>query len=196
MFYAIEMNKTNKAELYQKFEKFKLEDDIGKKEVLKTEIEAVLLAALDNHLTAEDYFVWGLLYYFSSEDQAGTLKVAQDKFRQALKLDKAYLMARLYLGHCLQDEHNFREALKEYEQVNGTQLKQEYPVWRYVKLREQIGYCYYQLGDKDKAEAYFQEVLQHYRTLPYEETAVPSEMMQCLPEQHPIALAMRRMEEQ
>ena len=65
----------------------------------------------------------------------------------------------------------------------------------YVKLIEQIGFCNYRLGNKDIGRKRFQEVLEWYRKLPIEDKAVPTELIQCLPESDEIVIEMKKIED-
>lgn len=84
---------------------------------------------------------------------------------------------------------NFKKAIE----LDKQKLK-EFQVWRYTKLIEQIGYCYYKLGDKQKGEEYFEEVLVWYKRLPETDRVVPYELISCLPKKHPIVIEIKIIE--
>ena len=75
-----------------------------------------------------------------------------------------------------------------------SQKLKNFQVWRYTKLIEQIGYCEYKLGNVKIGEKHFEEVLEWYKKLPEIDRVVPSELMECLPENHPIALEMKKID--
>ncbi|MDJ1497163.1 hypothetical protein QNI19_29765 [Cytophagaceae bacterium DM2B3-1] len=175
--------------LYKKFDAFDKPVDDSEKLILRNAVEVILKAIPSQQLDAEDYYLWGYLYYFSDGDRPTLRKVAKGKFEQSLAIDSDYYRSRLYLAHCLHDERELDDALQEYERVDQETLRQEFPIWRYVKLREQIGYCYYQLGFPTKGEAYFEEVLEYYRTID-DQLAVPHELLSCLHKNHPIVIAL------
>lgn len=186
------MNSTYKKILIKKYEEFSLENKSDRKKILRGEIEQLL--ANQDILDAEDYFIWGLIYYMIDGNENNIL-TAQGKFSKAIELDPKNYMPRLYLGHCYQDLGLIEEALKNYLKVDGERLKQEYPIWRFVKLKEQIGYCYYNLGNFVLGERYFEEVVKYYMKLPIDETAAPHEMRRCLPKDHKLIIEMNQIME-
>lgn len=184
------MNLTYKDIVYRKYEDFSVEGNSERKKLLKLEIEKILKE--QEGLDSQDYYVWGLTLYMDNKDE-NSIPFAHEKFRKSVDLDPKNFMARLYSAHCYQDQGQFKEALNEYLKVDLSRLKQEFPIWRYITLREQMGFCYYQLGKTDTGEMYFKEVLKYYRMLPEDETVSPVEMLKCLPYGHELAVEMRKL---
>jgi len=122
------------------------------------------------------------------------IEEAHQYFLQSLKKDTKYYMARLYSAHCYHDKSEFEEALREYLTVDCELLKAEFPIWRYVKLQEQIGYCLYKLGKISEAKKYFQDTLELYQTENYEEMVDPSEVFECLEEFDPMYTKFKEIE--
>ena len=89
---------------------------------------------------------------------------------------------------------DYKSALQYYLSVNRQEMK-EFQVWRYVKLIEQIGFCYHQLGDEPEGRRYFKKVLAWYRKLPMDERVVPTELLQCLDPTDPIVTEIKQIED-
>lgn len=185
--------KTHKEELYRKYNRFEELDSSQSKELkhlLGLEIEA-LLKMNEEILDSEDYYLWGLIKYPDNVEYEVDLYESIEKFNQSLELDDSYFMARLYLAHCYQDLSDWETALENYLKVNQGKLRSEFPIWRYVKLVEQIGYCNFQLGNQDLALQAFEEVAGYYEKYPSDELAVPVEMSKCLPEAHDLVQVLK-----
>lgn len=178
--------------LIKKYEDFEVEERPEKKKSLRNEVFKIL-----NNLDkpdSNDMHIWGLTYYMSDGDRENDINQALEKFLEAFELDSSNFLACLYTAHCFHDKGELQNALKYYELVDKEELK-EFQIWRYVKLIEQIGFCNYKLGNQDLGRKMFQEVLEWYKKLPTEDRAVPSEMMQCLPESDEIVVEMKKIED-
>ena len=178
--------------LIKKYEEFDLEENQERKKLLRFEVFNILKEVEEPD--SEDFHILGLTYYKSDDDKEYNRNLAIEKFLEAYNLDSTNFLACLYVAHCFHDNGELGDALKYYEQVNKQDLR-EFQIWRYVKLIEQIGFCNYKLGKKDIGRKQFQEVLEWYRKLPMEDRAVPTEMMQCLPESDEIVIEMKEIED-
>ena len=176
--------------IFQKYDAFVSAETTMIKERLRAEIKALALAYPDKDSNC--YHVLALVDY-ESDDWRENIDVIIKNLQKALALDADNFLAQLYLAHCYHDIGELATALENYLKVDQQQL-QEFQIWRYVKLIEQIGYCEYKLGNIAKGEKYFSEVLEWYKKLPEIDRAVPSEMMECLPHDHKIAVEMRKIE--
>lgn len=163
--------------LFKKYEKFDVADSDELRHLLKFEIKNII-DEVDSP-DAQDLHMLGLVFYDTLKD-SHDLVDAHNFFIQALKIDPKYNMARLYSAHCFQDKGELQEALKNYLLVDTLELKSDFALWRYVKLKEQIGYCYHKLGNLDGATRYFNEVLDFYYGEPFDELANPVEIYECL----------------
>lgn len=172
-------------ELVQKFDRYSIEDDLSLKSRLRVEI----INALKNckPLESKHFHLWGLTLYFSGyEPQREDLLKAIEKFKSSLELEPDNFLSQLYMAHCYHDLKEYKNALSNYLKVNKEKLK-ELQYWRYVKLLEQIGFSYYKTGTAPIAHIYFEQLLIEYKShlkpfmLPY-----PSELKECLGEQHEI----------
>lgn len=106
---------------------------------------------------------------------------AREWFTAALGKEPGHVMARLYLGHCCQDDGEWQEALDVYSGVDQEQLARDWPRWRTVKLREQIAFCCLKCGLRDESILRFQEVLSEYATIESDqlwELAAPDELVE------------------
>ena len=107
---------------------------------------------------------------------------AKQWFAAALESDPGHCMARLYVGHCCQDDGNWREALDSYSRVDQEQLARDWPRWRTEKLREQIAFCCMKCGLREEAVRRFQEVLSVYEAIKPDqvmiELASPNELVE------------------
>ena len=111
-------------------------------------------------------------------------------FRESKRLNPSHYMSSLYSGHCHHDKKRYPEALKEYESVDIEMLKEDYPIWRYVKLQEQKGECLHRMGRKEDAMCYFEEVSGHYDNIESEELVLPTELLRTLDPNHPISIKL------
>ncbi|MEM7762443.1 MAG: tetratricopeptide repeat protein [Pseudomonadota bacterium] len=127
---------------------------------------------------AEAHYLWGLLIYDSASDNAAA--DSHVYFQKALAQDPSAYMARLYSAHCYHDLGQLDTALEDYLRVDQQALEKDMPIWRLVKLHEQIGYCLWQTGDKAAGRDYFEKVLQAYRRLPNDTLVAVVEAYQCL----------------
>ena len=186
------MNKTEKEILTKKFDLFDLEENLKHKIVLQKD----LIKAFKEHdrLDTDDYQLWGLVYYSPSDERTSNTELAIKKFKQAYTIDSNNYMACLYIAHCYQDKNEYKTALKYYELVNQKELK-EFQLWRYVKLIEQIGFCYYKTGQQDIGREYFIETLDLYKNYKTSELAVPSELLECLSENDGIVREIKKIED-
>lgn len=180
-------------QIYAQFDEFNMEV-VGaeEKKQAKALIETLIQTLPPDERDAEDYYIWGQIYYCQDTDKPQHTAIALTKFQQSVALDPAHDMSRLYTAHCLHDQGNYAEALCHYLQVNQEQLRADYHIWRYVKLREQIGFCLYQTGKTTEAETYFKEVLDWSHQLDPDEIASPYELLSCLPTDHPIVVAIKQ----
>lgn len=176
--------------LLSKYDSFEASVDPFEKSILKKEIEHILIENKID-LDAKDYFIWGAVCYLSNENKKWNLRKAIEKFLQSLAIDLNHVLSRLYLGHCYQDKGIFEKALKHYSLVNQEILKAEFPIWRLVKLKEQMGYCYYKLGNPHKGIVFFKEAMRYYNIYGSAELAHPTEVLACLPPNHPLALRVK-----
>ncbi|MFK7889047.1 MAG: tetratricopeptide repeat protein [Gammaproteobacteria bacterium] len=168
-----------KEELYRRFDALQMAQECDERRVGRS-IER-FIGELDSP-DAEDYYLWGFSIYLLNEDDA--LVRSAEKFSQALNLCDSLGMARLYLAHCYHDMGNYAEALTHYLQVDQQWLAEDMPIWRVVKLNEQIGFCYAQLGQMEKAVAIFEVVLDSYVELDGCELVPIQEAYDCLPRGH------------
>ncbi|GEM_PF-1247660 len=127
---------------------------------------------------SEDYYMWGLSIY--ALNQENVLEESHPFFLRALECDPNEYLARLYSAHCYHDKGDFSNALKEYLLVDQKSLKTEMPIWRYVKLLEQIGFCYTKEGNLEVAEEYFGKVEQAYLNAEPDELVPIQEAFECL----------------
>lgn len=186
------MTEDHKDLLVGKYEEFDLEQNPTRKKLLRFEILNIL-----NELTepdSEDFHIWGLTYYMSNDDSEYHTTLALEKFLEAYEMDSDNFMACLYIAHCYHDQGELESALKYYELVSREDLK-GFQIWRYVKLIEQIGYCTYKLGNEELGRELFGEVLEWYRQLPMEDRAVPTEILECLPESDQIVVELKVIED-
>ena len=186
------MNSEYKDILIKKYEDFNLEENQDRKKLLRFEVFNILkeVKAPDSN----DFHIWGLTYYMSDDDKEYHTNLALEKFSEAYELDSSNFLACLYIAHCFHDKGELDSALKYYELVDKKDL-QEFQIWRYVKLIEQIGFCNYKLGNQELGRKQFQDVLEWYRKLPMDDRVIPTEMMQCLPETDEIVIEMKEIED-
>ena len=176
--------------LYRKYDIYEDEQHPERKKLLFMEIKRILqgLHAPD----AEDLYIWGLIYYNKDdEDREQNLKIAAEQFMHALDREE-HCLGRLYLAHCYHDQKQYSKALENYLKVDEQELK-DFQLWRYIKLLEQIGECYYQLGEKKTGEQYFGRVLAYYREMGSDDLATPTEILRCLPPDHPFVAEMKQL---
>ena len=186
------MDAEHKDILLEKYEEFNLEEDQARKKLLRLEIFNILKEVEEPD--SDDSHIWGLTHYMSDDDKEYNRNQALEKFLEAYKLDSTNFLACLYAAHCFHDMGELQSALKYYERVNKTELK-EFQIWRYVKLIEQIGFCHYKLGNQSQGRKQFQKVLEWYRKLPIDDRAVPTEMFQCLPDSDDLIIKMKEIED-
>ena len=138
------------------------------------------------------FHLLGLVDY-QSDDWKENIENSIENFKKAIELDKGNFLAQLYLAHCYHDQNHLELALENYSKVDKQKLK-EFQVWRYTKLIEQIGYCEYKLGNEKIGEKHFEEVLEWYKKLPEIDRVAPSELIECLPNNHRIVTEMKKIE--
>ena len=185
------MNTDYKTILITKFEAFDLEDNSERKKLLKFEVFNILKEI--EKPDSDDLHIWGLTYYMSDNDKDYNRAQALNKFLDAFELDPDNFLACLYIAHCFHDQGDLENALKYYEKVDKDKLK-KFRLWRYVKLIEQIGFCYHKLGNQSLGRKYFEEVVDWYQKLSFDEVAVPTEMKQCLPESDELIIKIEKLE--
>lgn len=169
---------------------FSLTESKEEKDELRVEIKK-LIADYPNK-ESKCYHILGLLDY-ESDDWKENIEQSIENFKKAINLDNTNILARLYLAHCYHDLNLLELALENYNKVDKEGLK-SFQIWRYTKLIEQIGYCEYKLGNKELGEQYFKEVLEWYRKLPEIDRVTPSQLIECLPEEHWIVKEMKTIE--
>ena len=185
--------KKYKEILFKKHNMFDRADTDEQRLLLRYEISAIIddISKPD----AQDFHILGLVYYDTSQDEHDIRK-AHDFFKRSLSVDDKYNMARLYSAHCFHDLEQYSEALRNYLLVNSIELINDFAFWRYAKLQEQIGFCYFKLGDVDKAKKYFKILLGFYERETFETVGDPAEIYDCLDENDEIYKKIKEFEEQ
>ena len=180
----------HKELLYKKHDQFDAAED-KHKSLLKFEIKAIVegLASPD----AQDLHILGLVHYDTSKNIHEIIE-AHKYFLDALEEDENYYMARLFSAHCFHDKNEYSEALAKYLKVDAVNLREEFPLWRFVKLQEQIGFCYSKLGQYDLSIKYFNDVLDFYRKVDFEELVDPVEIFECLEPSEPVYRELKEIE--
>lgn len=181
--------KTYKKKLYKLWDDFWLAEDETAIQLGKN--LAGFLSEIDD-LDAEDFYLWGLSIY--SLNQEGVLEQSHPLFKRALGEDKDYYLARLYSAHCYHDKGEYKNALSEYLKVEQDLLKSEMPIWRWVKLLEQIGFCYTRLKKIELAEPYFEKVIREYISTEKGELVPIQEAYECLSSEHPLWVKLKEAE--
>ncbi|NQZ45418.1 MAG: hypothetical protein HRT65_14005 [Flavobacteriaceae bacterium] len=179
-----------KDEIFKKYDELDFIEDKVQADILRSEIKSALEEYREKDSSC--YHLLGLVV-FESDDWENQIEHSIENFKKAIELDQDNFLAQLYLAHCYHDLNKLDLALKNYKKVDSQKLK-NFQVWRYTKLIEQIGYCEYKLGNVKIGEKHFEEVLEWYKKLPEIDRVVPSELMECLPENHPIALEMKKID--
>ncbi len=179
-----------KKKIFKKYEELILENNKAKEIVLRSEIKRML-----DEYSEKDSNCYHLRGLIDLESDEWEIHIEESilNFKKAIELDKSNVLPQLYLAHCYHDLNQLELALENYNKVDREKLK-EFRVWRYTKLIEQIGYCYYKLGKKKLGEQYFEEVLGWYKKLPEIDRVVPSELISCLPNNHWIVIEMKKIE--
>lgn len=142
-------------------------DTVEKKRVIREFARKAL--ELAQEIAPEDAFsaYWmGMYYYDSSVKNDKTLQ-ALEWFTRAVALDEQNDFAKLYRAHCFHDLHQWPQAIAAYEAVDPKQILKEnsYALWRVLKLKEQIAYCYAQAGQHDQAITRFHKFIDEVMTL-------------------------------
>ena len=176
--------------IHQKYDEFVIAENQTEKENLRNEIKDLILSRKKRN--SEDYQILGLIDYESENWKVNTKNILKN-FKKAVEKDKSNFLAQLYLAHINHDIGNLEVALENYLKVDAKALKQ-FQIWRYVKLIEQIGYCTYKLGNENAGIIFFKKVLNWYKKLSEDELAVPSELLECLPENHEIVVEIKKIE--
>ena len=179
-----------KEKLSSQYDDFVLAESDADKDRIRSNIK--LMVADESNLDPDCHYILGLIDY-ESQDWRQNIDSSINHFKAATKSDKNDFLARLYVAHCYHDLNQLELALDNYLKVDKVKLKQ-FQFWRYVKMIEQIGYCYYKLGDKKVGEEYFQIVLDWYRKLPEIDRVAPTELLTCLPENHRIVTEIMQVE--
>lgn len=186
------MRKDYKDKLFVLYDDFSNMNDAKGQQKAFTEIEQLLESQSD--LDSDDYYIWGLTYYMNDNNITDKLEIAQKWFKKSLELDDYNFLARLYLAHCFHDQIDYLNALENYEKVNKLELK-KFQIWRYVKLVEQIGFCYYKLGQEKMGLECFREVVEWYEKSKVDDLAVPMELLTCLPANHEYVTRIKKIED-
>ncbi len=186
------------TEFIKKLDLFERSESKEYRKLLSFEIKS-LFEGMDQP-EAEEFYGMGYVLYLLAEDYYDICE-AHELFLQALERSPKHLIARLYSAHCYhdkahsyKDEAQFSDALSEYQDVDTSQLREEFDIWRYVKLQEQIGHCLCKMGQAEAAELYFEEVMDFYKKVGFGELPEPSELYECLGEGHPFFAALKKME--
>lgn len=176
--------------ILEEYDKFAICEDSIKKEQIRNDIRRKLIT--QKELSSENHQVLGLIDY-EREDWKNYSERILKNFSKSVEKDKTNFLAQLYLAHTYHDIGNLRLALKNYLKVDSKALK-EYQVWRYVNLVEQIGYCTYKLGNVRAGIVFFEKVLKRYKEYKDYDLARPTELIECLPENHKIVIEIKKIE--
>lgn len=162
----------------------KIQNDINDNEVVYGYLSDInrLLSPILEQLDESDFYLWGLVHYsISSEPTENSMA----KFKKSLQLNIDYYMSRLYLAHCYHDKKEWYDAIEEYLKVDQDKLSEDFPIWRTATLNEQIGYCYWQIGQKDDAIRFFERVSDLWNRYGLSEGFMkPKYMIDCLGPNH------------
>ena len=183
--------KKYKSVLFKKHDLFDQSENDDQKLLYRYEIKTIVDEV--EYPDAQDLHILGLTYYETAKDEID-INEAHEYFLAALQENNNYYMARLYSAHCYHDNGDYESALKDYLAVDGDLLKAEFPLWRFVKLQEQIGYCYHKLGKITESKKYFNDILVFYQNEAYDELVDPSEVYECLEETDPIYTNLKKIE--
>ena len=156
-----------------------------------TENYLMELSELTDDETGEVEYIMGVLTYHEARVNDDDISSALIHFDNAISQNKNHYMAYLYAGYCCHDLGDHLRALELYESVNVEKLKDEYPIWRYVKLIEQMGECYHKIGLKDNAYSLFTEVAGYYDNVSFDELADPLELFRCLDPDDPLVIKLK-----
>lgn len=132
-------------------------------EVARKALETARKIAPEDSSTA----YWTGRYYYDSSIKNETIPKAVEWFTRAIELDGQNEFAKLYRAHCLHDLHQWPQAITAYEAVNQTRILEEnpYALWRVLKLKEQIAYCYAQTGQHNEAITRFHRFIDEVLSL-------------------------------
>ncbi|WP_041744761.1 tetratricopeptide repeat protein [Coraliomargarita akajimensis] len=169
------------------YNRYQFDDDISALDSCLAELNELLP---EDDSEGEVNYIYGLLLYNRECLAKGDTDKALAFFRESKRLNPSHYMSSLYSGHCHHDKKRYPEALKEYESVDIEMLKEDYPIWRYVKLQEQKGECLHRMGRKEDAMCYFEEVSGHYENIDSEELVLPTELLRTLDPSHPISIKL------
>ncbi|MBU3010284.1 hypothetical protein KO506_02615 [Polaribacter vadi] len=178
-------------DILEEYDKFFISENLEEKKSLKKNIREKIMTR--NKLTSLDYQILGLIDY-ESEDWRNNSEKIIENFKKSSELDNTNFLAQLYLAHIYQDIGNLKLARENYLKVDTKALK-EFQLWRYVKLIEQIGFCTYKSGNETAGIVMFEKVLNWYKKTPENELARPSELLECLPENHRIVIEIKKIED-
>lgn len=141
-----------------------------------------LFAPILSELDEKDFYLWGLAHYSIVSEPTENSMI---KFKKATQLNPEYYPARLYLGHCYHDKKEWYDAIEEYLKVDQEQLTKDFGIWRTAKLNEQIGFCYWQIDQKDEAMRFFENVVAMWNEhVVSEELLKPDDMITCIGANH------------
>ncbi|WMI68811.1 lipopolysaccharide assembly protein LapB [Mangrovimonas sp. YM274] len=178
-------------EILELYDKFSISENPIEKESFRKSIRGKIIA--QTKLNSTDYQLLGLIDYESDDWRNSSEKIIEN-FKKATEKDKTNFLAQLYLAHIYHDVGNLELALKNYLKVDTKALK-KFQLWRYVKLIEQIGFCTYKSGNKTAGIVFFEKVLKWYQKMPKNDLARPSELIECLPENHRIVIEIKKIED-
>ena len=178
-------------EVLELYDKFVIAETLIEKEQLRNHIKDKLVSLKE--MTSENHQILGLIDY-ESEDWKNHSERILENFSKSVEKDETNFLAQLYLAHIYHDTGKLEIALKNYLKVDSKALK-IFQLWRYVKLIEQIAYCKYKLGNETAGIVLFEKVLKWYKKAPENELARPSELLDCLPENHKIVVEIKKIED-
>lgn len=180
-----------KKQLWKKYDQFDLAESDDEKRRLRDEIKSVVDEQADSD--AQDWHMLGLTWYETAQDLVD-INFAHLYFLEALERDDHYNIARLYSAHCYHDKKVYDAALEDYLKVDEDALRDEFALWRLVKMLEQIGFCCYQLGNKAEAGRYFKRVLAYYQKENYDDLVDAVEVYECLAATDPVYVNLKEIE--
>ncbi|QYA26908.1 hypothetical protein G3I01_15855 [Gramella sp. MT6] len=179
-------------EILEEYDSFVISEEFEKEQIRKNIREKLLNNK--EELNSENYQILGLLDYESNDWKKYSNRIIEN-FTKSIEKDKTNFLAQLYLGHIYQDIGKLEKALEVYLKVDSKALK-KFQLWRYVKLLEQIGYCTYKLGNESSGIVFFEKVLKWYKQTPKNEhLARPTELLNCLPDNHKIVKEIKLIED-
>lgn len=119
---------------------FELTDDEQKKE-LKSCLDELDKISESNR-DADYYYLKGYIHYMIEPSE---LIAAKECFKNSLEIDPVHESARLYYGHCLYDEKQYKEAEYNFSIVD----KDEFNAFYKMKIEEMLVCCRIQISKLD-----------------------------------------------